>query len=422
MAEDLQTQIPAAVQAWLRSALAASFPTALEGLQSARPAPSVASPAEVEESDAGGSSSPAGTAASQKRAWSDLPSTSAKGKAPLKKVRSSVLPMVPPTEDLTDYEVLDEYCAGSSGFASPAREQDFVPDPPKLPLNPSSAPDQPFEVVDDLGTPLFDPRALRHPRSSEWTPSAHIAEFLRFWIRRPLDKDVRQRLRSECPRPTVKDKVLNTPEFDQTFVTFLTKNGKDPRKDIELGLRSTQDKLLDVAGPLTQVFQMADEAITDGSPLDPQLVRDWTQRALCHLGNANCAISTERRKAALFKLDAKLAELAPKELGAEAKGLLFGEKFIKDLSQHVNLFTSLNKAQANMRRVFQSGSRFSSRAGRQRGRAASRTASFGSRPRFPDASTTYRSHYRLPFTRGGSRGRGLSSTRGRSASGRPPVV
>ncbi|XP_053311880.1 uncharacterized protein LOC128473653 [Spea bombifrons] len=422
MAEESQTQMPAAVQAWLRSALAASLPAALEDFHSARPSSPLASPTGVEDSEAGGSSSPPATAASQKRTWGEEPSTSGKGKAPLKKARSSALPLVSPNDDLTDYEVIDEYCAGSSGPVSPMRHQDCTPDLPKLPLIPSNAPDQPFEVTDDLGTPLFDPRALRHPRSSEWTPSSHIAEFLRFWMRRPLDKEVRQRLRSECPRPTVRDKVLNTPEFDPTFVTFLTKTGKDPRKGIELGLRSAQDKLLDVSGPLTQVFQMADEAIVDGSPLDPHLVRDWTQRALCLLGNANCAISSERRKAALFKLDAKLAELGPKELGADAKGLLFGERFIKDISQHVNLFTSLNKAQTNIRRVFRTESRFSPRAGRQRGRAASRTASFGSRPRFPDASTSYRSQSRIPFSRGVSRGRGYTSTRGRSASGRPPVV
>ncbi|XP_069073607.1 uncharacterized protein [Pleurodeles waltl] len=39
----------------------------------------------------------------------------------------------------------------------------------------------------------------------------------------------------------------------------------------------------------------------------------------------------ERRKGLLLKLDPKLANLAPKDPGAKADGLLFGDNFIKEL-------------------------------------------------------------------------------------------
>lgn len=51
---------------------------------------------------------------------------------------------------------------------------------------------------------------------------------------------------------TVPDKVLNTPEFDVFMSTYMAKQGRDPRKILEKGLKAVQDKLLYIFGPLTQ--------------------------------------------------------------------------------------------------------------------------------------------------------------------------
>ncbi|KAM8977463.1 insulin receptor substrate 2 [Pelodytes ibericus] len=167
-------------------------------------------------------------------------------------------------------------------------------------------------------------------------------------ISRPLEKYVCQKLQAECLRPTLPVKVAQTPDFDPTFATFMACSGKDPKKGLEHGLWSTKDKLLDVSGPLSQIFWMADDPLMDGISLDPQLTREWAQHVLCLLGNENSALSTEQCKAALFKMDNTFMALATKELGPEANGLLFGDIFLKNLNQHVNIFTSLNKAQASM--------------------------------------------------------------------------
>ncbi|KAM8977380.1 LOW QUALITY PROTEIN: uncharacterized protein RCH25_043896 [Pelodytes ibericus] len=415
---DLQpTNMPAGFQEWLRSALADSLPSALAALRETQ------QPLHTEMREASSDSDVSHHSAegdcSRKRPWSDAPTPKVdKGKAPLKKSKCGSLPLLPSAEPLDtsreDFRILDEYRAGNSKpGTSRSRSPDYLIS--QLPKDPEVNPDLPVEIMDSSGFPLFDPRTLRHPRSAEWSPPQHVADFLRYWLRRPLDKEVRQKLRAECPRPSLPDKVSSTPEFDPTFVTFMMKNGKDPRKGLE-GLRTTQDKLLDVSGPLTQLFIMADEALTNGSQMDSHLAREWAQRALCLLGNANTAISTERRKAALFKLDSKLAELASKELGPDAKGLLFGTKFLKNLSQHVNIFTSLNKAQSSLKRVFQSRDRFSYRAGRQRGRATSRAAFSASRPRLQESSSyrfQARPSYRTPYYRGPSRSRGSASYRSR---------
>ncbi|KAM4748883.1 IQ motif and ubiquitin-like domain-containing protein [Rhinophrynus dorsalis] len=69
-------------------------------------------------------------------------------------------------------------------------------------------------------------------------------------------------------------------------------------------------------------------------------------------GYANVAISNERRKAALLLIVPKLAELSAKELGPSANGMLFGEPFLKELQKHVNIFSSLSKAQVSLKKVF----------------------------------------------------------------------
>ncbi|KAM4706231.1 uncharacterized protein WCC33_010951 [Rhinophrynus dorsalis] len=188
----------------------------------------------------------------------------------------------------------------------------------------------------------------------------------------------------------------------------MTRSGRDPRKGIEKGLKASQDKLLDILGPLAKILVFADQALEHGDSLDANAIREWAQRSICLLGNANAAISAERRKAALLRIDPKLAELGSKELGPSANGLLFGDQFIAELKRHVNLFTTLNKAQSSMRQVFRPTSTRGvfGRAGRQRGRATSRFWTSG--PRFTPSSpgffpsTPYRA---TTFSRGADRAR-----------------
>ncbi|KAM4748857.1 nuclear protein MDM1 [Rhinophrynus dorsalis] len=157
-------------------------------------------------------------------------------------------------------------------------------------------------------------------------------------------------LRSKCLSQLVIDTILHDSPLLKPV--FMSHSDRDPRKGMEKGLRLTQDKLLDVIGPLAQILHMVDSALTQGTPLDPTFIREWALHSFCLLGNANTALSSERRKAALLRIDSKLADLVAKEMGPSSDGLLFGEKFLKELQKHVNLFTMLNKAQTSMRKVF----------------------------------------------------------------------
>lgn len=128
-------------------------------------------------------------------------------------------------------------------------------------------------------------------------------------------------------------------------MAFINQSGKDPRRGIEKGLKGCQDRLLDVLGPLTKIFDMCEAAHSNNTGIDVAEMRQWVQRAICLLGNLNTALCIERRKSILFKIDPKLADLASKELGECSDGLLFGDDFVKDMSRYVSTFSSLEKAQ-----------------------------------------------------------------------------
>lgn len=133
------------------------------------------------------------------------------------------------------------------------------------------------------------------------------------------------------------------------MVSFINKGGRDSRKGLDSGLKSCQDRLLDILCPLTKIFEMAESAYLNDSKVDPKELREWTQRAVCLLGNANTALSNERRKSILLKLDPKLIELATKEGGPSSQGELFGDEFIKEMAKYVGVFSSIQKSQKEMR-------------------------------------------------------------------------
>lgn len=100
----------------------------------------------------------------------------------------------------------------------------------------------------------------------------------------------------------------------------------------------------------------------------------WAQRAVCQLGNANCAMSSERRRSILLKLNPKLAKLSSSKSGPLAQGLLFSQPFLKELTKSVATFSGLDKAQGSLKRAFHP---IFSRVGRYRGRSFGRGYSQG---------------------------------------------
>ncbi|CAH2301724.1 Hypothetical predicted protein [Pelobates cultripes] len=171
-------------------------------------------------------------------------------------------------------------------------------------------------------------------------------------MRTPLSKEGRSKLRAECPRPSVPGSACKTPEVDPQIAQFLNKSDWKPKKGLDFSLKSCQDKIMDTSGPLSKAYELLESAKSDEAELDLDVAIGWIQRAICLIGNANMAVSAERRKAILLKIDPKLATMAISEPGPSAEGM-FGDNFIKDLGSYVKTFTTIDKARANMKRFLE---------------------------------------------------------------------
>ncbi|XP_056375992.1 uncharacterized protein LOC130291262 [Hyla sarda] len=236
------------------------------------------------------------------------------------------------------------------------------------------------------GDAYFDPTLICHPRSGEWLPNQRIAEFLALRANKSLDRPSRSKLKAECPRPSLPNNASATPELDPLLAKFLFKTGKNPKKGVDRSFKSCQDKLMDLLGPLSKILDMADEASNSNTTVDTETLKGWIQRAICIFGNANSALSTERKRSILMKIDPQLTNLATAEPVNPTNGMLFGDDFIRELNKYVGLFSSLNKAQVSMKKVF--SSRIFGRAGKGRGRFSGRSSHY----------RTYRGPYSQPPT------------------------
>ncbi|XP_078500253.1 uncharacterized protein LOC144755327 [Lissotriton helveticus] len=189
---------------------------------------------------------------------------------------------------------------------------------------------------------LFNPQNLIHPRSTEWVPCVEVAHYVQNNLRQGFESQVRVTLHSECPRPSL-GKVADTPELDPNMATFMRKFTKDPKKGLDRIWKGCQDMMLDVTGPLTKILDVAVTAKDKGVPLDSSDIMEWAQHAMCFLGNANVALSTERRRSFLMRIDPQLAEMATTEPGSLANGMLFGDDFVKKMGKYVATFSALDK-------------------------------------------------------------------------------
>lgn len=90
-------------------------------------------------------------------------------------------------------------------------------------------------------------------------------------------------MRDECLRPLVPNALCETPIVDPKVVTFLSKSALSPREGLKSALKVCQEKLLDVLGPLTKIFELVKAVRLTDQPLDPSEVTGWIQRAICFM-------------------------------------------------------------------------------------------------------------------------------------------
>lgn len=52
-------------------------------------------------------------------------------------------------------------------------------------------------VKDPSGRDMFSLVIIKHPRSGEQWPMEHVAKFIKTWIKKPLDREMRRLMRAE---------------------------------------------------------------------------------------------------------------------------------------------------------------------------------------------------------------------------------
>ncbi|KAJ1200220.1 hypothetical protein NDU88_004046 [Pleurodeles waltl] len=197
---------------------------------------------------------------------------------------------------------------------------------------------KPSLISDSQGVPMSVPAEIHHPHSTEWFPAEHVGEYVSSRLCTALDKQTRAKLRSECPRPSLHSKMSSTPAIDPSLLT------------LDKAWSTCQDKLLDVISPLTRIFDLVDLARFDHIPVNPKELLLLVPSAVCLLSNANAAITHERRKGLLLKLDPKLVNLAVSNPGIKAEGMLFGDSFIKEFSKLIQHQSSPLPSQSSLNR------------------------------------------------------------------------
>ncbi|KAJ1189972.1 hypothetical protein NDU88_006713 [Pleurodeles waltl] len=87
-----------------------------------------------------------------------------------------------------------------------------------------------------------------------------VVGYVQSRLRKSFEIDVRNMLRSECPRPALSGKVAGTPALDPHTETFLKNYAKDPKKVIDRAWWGWQDKLLHISGSLTKFLDLVVQA------------------------------------------------------------------------------------------------------------------------------------------------------------------
>ncbi|KAJ1193119.1 hypothetical protein NDU88_002424 [Pleurodeles waltl] len=161
-----------------------------------------------------------------------------------------------------------------SSSSSQSLDSDHVQDDPKPLGNLKRKTHNLQEGNQKPHTLSFDPENIFHPHSTEWNTCVEEAHYMKDRLRKGFGHDVRSTLCSECRCSSLLGKVVDTPELDPNMATFIKRfSKKGPRPSME----GSQDKLLDISGPIMKILELAVQAKETSPPLDLQTVLEWAQ-------------------------------------------------------------------------------------------------------------------------------------------------
>ena len=157
---------------------------------------------------------------------------------------------------------------------------------------------RPREEDEDVITLLDESEALElvefdttvTPKDT-WEPPKPILTFLEKHFNKSLTEEERTAILKDFPKPQCN--ALVAPQLDQQVKEQMQQKGKDPHFGSEKSLCKVQEKVLEVAGPLTCLWA---DLLNEDASVSPEDILLLAQRAPVLLGSVSHAITVERCK------------------------------------------------------------------------------------------------------------------------------
>ncbi|XP_054836856.1 uncharacterized protein LOC129330721 [Eublepharis macularius] len=181
----------------------------------------------------------------------------------------------------------------------------------------------------------------------KWTPREPV---VCWWMqcRSILVKKLREQQMAICPRPTLPDKTAETPEINPGMLSLLNQQQEKELRRSTYPSRLLQDEVLDMLAPAMTIYEMVEEAMEKGEPVDLMELREWVRRLIRFIGSVNQRLTLQRRYQVLGIINPRLKSVVSKLSGQSTDGMLFAEDKVKLLKEIIKRFPQLAETRSKM--------------------------------------------------------------------------
>ncbi|XP_077187961.1 uncharacterized protein LOC143834918 isoform X2 [Paroedura picta] len=176
----------------------------------------------------------------------------------------------------------------------------------------------------------------------EWTPCESVVHW---WMQcqSTMPRKMAQQLKSTCPRPVLPDRSSETPQVNPRILSLLNNHQQISLRREMYFVLLLQEEVLDMLAPAMTVYEMAEEAMERGEPVDPMELREWSRHLIRFIGSINSRLLFKQRSLVLGFINPRLKVVAAKMSGQSPDGMLFAEDKVKLLKEIIMRFPQLTE-------------------------------------------------------------------------------
>ena len=182
------------------------------------------------------------------------------------------------------------------------------------------------------------------PEENAWEAGETINAFLEKHFQQPLAPKDRDAIKMDFPRPACT--ALSVPKLDEEIKDQIMKAGKNPHFGAEKSLFKIQERILEMAGPLTCLWS---DMLNQTATVKQEDVLLLIQRVLVLLGGASHSITQERRRIAWGRVNPANTLPDDTEQSEEKEVTLFGGGFLERATKRIEKAKELEKVTGSKR-------------------------------------------------------------------------